>query len=348
MPYSERLHLTDYLKAICIVMVIITHFDWETKAYPIFTYGIRMAVPIFMILSGYNAVLSYERHKLNTLGAIYSPVEMLPKLAWIMLPYTLLFFFEALSAQYLTYELTVSDFIYTYLTGGFGDGLSGGYYVACLLELTLTMPIIYVIMRRFPKGGLVGIFAFNFLYEVFVIYSGMSWANYRIIYLRYIFMVAAGMYMALGHKLHPALVGIMLAAGCVYLYAFDYIGLNIKLFKWWGNTNLPAALYIVPVIYILFALFATKQLPSAVGSLLALLGRSTWHIFLFQMLYYRMGWCDDFLYLGAFWNITLNILICCFAGCAWSRLEKHFQVYLKTPKARKLITLPVRAKNPVE
>ncbi len=340
MPYQERVHVTDYLKAICIIMVIITHYSWETKSYPTFTYGIRMAVPIFMILSGYNAVLAYEKRKTTTLKSIYAPSQMLPKILWIMLPYTLLFFFEAFAEGCFTPELNAGDYIYTYLTGGFNEGLSGGYYVACLLELTLTMPIIYVIIKKSPIWGLLGMLAVNIIYEMCVASFAMDWYTYRIIYVRYIFMVTCGMYMALGNKIHWGILAPMFTAGIIILYTLDYGDLmqNLLFCRYWANTNLLSSLYIVPLIYVVFALFRTKQIPTFIGSGLELIGRSTWHIFLYQMIYYRMGWHTDFLYLGLPVCIIFNIVICCLAGCAWSRLEKHFQVYIKIPQNRRQIT----------
>ena len=51
---KKRIDFLDYLKAICVIMVIITHYDWADKDSPFFTMLINMAVPVFMIISGYN------------------------------------------------------------------------------------------------------------------------------------------------------------------------------------------------------------------------------------------------------------------------------------------------------
>ena len=55
---KKRIDFLDYLKAICVIMVIITHYDWGDKDSPFFTMLINMAVPVFMIISGYNYVKS--------------------------------------------------------------------------------------------------------------------------------------------------------------------------------------------------------------------------------------------------------------------------------------------------
>lgn len=51
---KQRIEFLDYLKAVCVIMVIITHYGWEDKTSPFFTMLINMAVPVFMIVSGYN------------------------------------------------------------------------------------------------------------------------------------------------------------------------------------------------------------------------------------------------------------------------------------------------------
>lgn len=55
---KQRIDFLDYLKAICVIMVIITHYDWANKSSPVFTMLINMAVPVFMIVSGYNFAMS--------------------------------------------------------------------------------------------------------------------------------------------------------------------------------------------------------------------------------------------------------------------------------------------------
>ena len=42
-------------------MVIITHYDWADKDSPFFTMLINMAVPVFMIISGYNFAMSNRK-----------------------------------------------------------------------------------------------------------------------------------------------------------------------------------------------------------------------------------------------------------------------------------------------
>lgn len=57
----------DIIKGICIIFVIVTHFAWTTNErlkYG-FPFWIDMAVPIFMVITGYVSAASYEKKKLS-------------------------------------------------------------------------------------------------------------------------------------------------------------------------------------------------------------------------------------------------------------------------------------------
>ena len=80
MEKKERIDFLDYLKAICVILVVVTHYDWQSKHSYIFTMFINMAVPVFMIISGYNFAMSYKRKTNGTMKQMYSPRVIIPKL----------------------------------------------------------------------------------------------------------------------------------------------------------------------------------------------------------------------------------------------------------------------------
>lgn len=60
----ERNNSLDFLKGISIIFIIITHFSWtnlERLSFG-FPFWIDMAVPIFMLVSGYTQALSCEKN----------------------------------------------------------------------------------------------------------------------------------------------------------------------------------------------------------------------------------------------------------------------------------------------
>ena len=90
---KQRIEFLDYLKAVCVIMVIITHYGWEDKTSPFFTMLINMAVPVFMIVSGYNFAMSNRKKADGNLEKMYGWNMMKPKLIRFLLP-----FFAILSA----------------------------------------------------------------------------------------------------------------------------------------------------------------------------------------------------------------------------------------------------------
>ena len=87
MEKKERIDFLDYLKAICVILVVVTHYDWQSKHSYIFTMFINMAVPVFMIISGYNFAMSNKRKTDGTMKQMYSPRVIIPKLERFLIPF---------------------------------------------------------------------------------------------------------------------------------------------------------------------------------------------------------------------------------------------------------------------
>ena len=77
---KQRIEFLDYMKAVCVIMVIITHYEWTDKTSPFFTMLINMAVPVFMIVSGYNFAMSNRKKAGGRLGKMYGWSMMKPLL----------------------------------------------------------------------------------------------------------------------------------------------------------------------------------------------------------------------------------------------------------------------------
>ena len=88
---GAKLWKMDYLKAICIIFVIITHYKL-TYVEPIrnsiiYLLLINMAVPVFVIITGYMQSLSCERREVSTIREFYSIPVLINKLKRIVIPY---------------------------------------------------------------------------------------------------------------------------------------------------------------------------------------------------------------------------------------------------------------------
>ena len=93
----KRNHSIDMLKGVCIIFVIVTHFasSEETLRF-LFPLWIVMAVPLFMIISGYVYAGSYIRNDIKTFGDAYRPKFLIDKMIRYTIPYTVAWVIEFL------------------------------------------------------------------------------------------------------------------------------------------------------------------------------------------------------------------------------------------------------------
>lgn len=85
---SKRFRSIDCIKGICIIFVIITHYNFshEEKLALFFPFWIDMAVPVFMIVSGF--VYSKSYIKANTLSSYYNLYNIISKVLRFTIPFT--------------------------------------------------------------------------------------------------------------------------------------------------------------------------------------------------------------------------------------------------------------------
>lgn len=174
---NERNHFIDILKGICILFVIITHFPWEAdeRLKLLFPFWIGMAVPVFMIISGYVNTLSFERNGIAKIGDAYQSSMVVSKVLRYTIPFAMVFLLEMLSL-YIEgrWEVSAKSLLVTakwFLIGGKGPG---SYYYPILIQLIFLLPIIYFIVRKFGFKGVVLCGLINGAYEVLQYAYGMN------------------------------------------------------------------------------------------------------------------------------------------------------------------------------
>lgn len=91
-------HSINILKGICILFVVITHYKWSdnTRDLLLFPFWIDMAVPLFMVVSGYVNSLSYIRNSISSFEQVYTIRFLTPKVMRLLLPFMIACFVEFL------------------------------------------------------------------------------------------------------------------------------------------------------------------------------------------------------------------------------------------------------------
>lgn len=94
----ERYRALDFFKGVAIIFVVIGHCNWtyEQRMKFGFPFWIDMAVPIFMIISGYVYAKSYERRHIETIEEAWAPNNTLDKFIRFTVPYVISYIIEIL------------------------------------------------------------------------------------------------------------------------------------------------------------------------------------------------------------------------------------------------------------
>lgn len=193
---SERLEIIDYLKALCIVFVIILHcnkpFQLELDRSPFWVFGFKMAVPLFMMLSGYTAAMSqmlkgnfYEQYRIKV---------VIKKLLRFTMPIVVCVLFWLLTQYIKGTSLNVELVYNTILFAHFG---SGSYYYHLMIQFVFLSPLIVELVRRYEEKGVVAIILTNLLYEIVFHMLGLEEEIYRVLIFRYLAEIVLGAYIFL-------------------------------------------------------------------------------------------------------------------------------------------------------
>ena len=325
---KNRIEFLDYLKAICVIMVIITHYDWEDKTSPFFTMLINMAVPVFMIISGYNFAMSNRKKADGKLKKMYGWDMIKPKLVRFLVPFVAICFIEILI---LALEEKNIDPWRIFLLGAYGPG---SYYVPVMLQLLIVFPIIYILVQRNARLGVFLAGMANLVFEIAVKVFEMDKYYYRLSIGRYLLLIAFGCYLYLypEHRIKRRQLVAMFIVGITYIIAVFTFDAELLIFGYWKTTAMPVAFYIFPVVIMLFRKFYHVSIPGKIGSFLTLIGQASYHIFLVQMVYYHFDMGGIFMDAAWYIAVPFHLLINVPVGLLFYKIDNEFIRKMKKVK----------------
>ena len=317
---KKRIYMIDYLKALAIIMVIVTHYDWADKIKPGFLYFINMAVPIFMIITGYNFAMSGKRRAEGKIANMYRKDAIIPKLIRFTTPFIFIYILEIIfKVAWKGNEYSVLELIGRFFQGGWGPG---SYYFPILLQLIFVFPLVFYAVNRWKTWGVVMVAGVNFAYEVILHLCGMPWGVYRCLMFRYLLLLAFGCWMALYDvKIKNWLLLIMMVIGGGFLWVVYYTPYEPVILTYWTRTCMVVALYIFPIVYWLLTKGKEWELPGWFGRGISLIGQASYHIFLVQMVFFHFDFCDYFLPMPGKTEIAVHVVLCCIIGYAYYVVE---------------------------
>lgn len=279
----QRIKIVDYLKAIFILLVIITHAEVIPVENLINPLVIDQAVPGFMILSGYMFAFSSSGKKMKEM---YHKNKLIKKVYRFIIP-AIISYFVYLVGWHLqgSYQLTMKDIVYRFIMGLYGPG---GYYCGIMLQFILVAPIVWEIIRRFNKNGILAITALNLMFEIMVRVWMIDESIYRVLIFRYLLLIAAGMYLYLNIKSHTCFQYLVVSwiLGALYLVLPYLTTYEYRLFTLWSSTSMMTTLYIYPIMYFILKQFELLYIENLAGQIFEEIGKASYHIMYTQMIYY--------------------------------------------------------------
>ena len=286
-------------------------------------FWIDMAVPIFMIISGYLNYLSYQKSSIDDFEKAYRPSVVMPKVVRFTVPFAIVYVVEIILYTIQGYRFGISELIRSFFTGGYGPG---SYYFPLMLQLIFVFPMIYLLVKKKGFRGVVICGVLNGAFEFLKWTYGMNEGFYRLVIFRYLLLIAYGCYLASdGYKTNKKLCWLSFGVGTAYLALVTFLGYKPWILYFWSTTSMLAAFYIMPLAMLLIRKCRFGFAP------MELLGKASYHIFFAQMIYFNFA---NFFY-GLVANRALQLLMS-FGICLAGGILFY---YLESPLSARMIKL---------
>ncbi len=320
---KNELQFINILKAIAIILVLITHngFSLTFRENIFFTYFINMAVPLFILITGFNYSLSFS--KINNINFVKILKSLFRKFKRLTIP----FFIILLIEWYLNLSnIRFHHFTTAFINGGVGPG---SYYYPVMVQFIILFPFIYLLLKKYKEKGVAIIFIIQFLADSIFYLTDINPNLHRVLCLRYIFLVSLGCYLGLKkEKINSNALLLMEMIGINFLTILlcsnseqAYVPFTL-----WSGSSLLVSFYIFPIfayIYYNYNIYSTNIFVKFISDI----GRATWHIFLVQMIYFLV--IQDYLTLPLKYTIPISLFVNITLGWIFYKVEKQVSFCIK-------------------
>ncbi|MFX1602249.1 MAG: acyltransferase family protein [Promethearchaeota archaeon] len=344
----------DALKAFAIALVVMDHsLTWELKSAIGGVFWERTAIPIFMIVMGFNMGLSFKRRGATSLRELYSWSYFKNKIQRYVFPFLILYVASFLLGVFFN-AVTFNEYS---LIGWLPFWGPGNWFIPVLLSSILVLPLVYRGYITRPKLTIFLCFMSEVLLQLFLftnvplvlVDGAYQFTSYEAAFLTTVIRtnvlfllpgVGLGLWFSDGPGINAKrnrLMWVAVPLSVVYMFAYQFLGYRVEIiegiYKYrliWGDYTF----LVIPYSALLF-LLAMKYLPyqpqNRVQNVIQKIGRASYHIFLFQIFYYSIWYHlnPNWAYVGFgsdvgyhIWFYGLNLLLTFFVGIAWYDAER--------------------------
>ncbi len=303
----------DVLKTVMIFLVIFDHYvHWNIKIDIGVALWERISIPVFLIVLGFNMGHSFRGQGDMSLKQLYSWSYFKKKILRYVVPFLILYaastfiglfmygfdFIAMYDTQYSPSHGVINLF---YLIMPFWG--PGNWFIPVLLQSILVVPLLYWAFTKKPVLALILTFAVEIAMQTIVFFlfgeGFTSWEEVHVYslfsnsILFYLSAVGLGMWFSQNHKLQHNrnfFMWFLYPISLAYIVAYQFFGF---LFMINGARFLRGDYNFMVFPYSAFlVLLALKLLPKTsktkISKSISLMGKSTWHILLTQILGYGM------------------------------------------------------------
>jgi len=275
-----------------------------------------MAVPLFMLISGYVYTKSFLKNDIVSMDSAYNKKYFIKNFIRYTIPYIIMNFIE-ISVKIIiavknnkSINHLIKSSVGLFLQGGDGPG---SYYYPEMIQIMFLFPIIYLLVKKYDFKGVLVVASVTLLLEVMKYPYFVNEGQYRLLLFRYFMLLAFGAYFAF--KKMQAKFWIFSVIGFSFIIIFKYTNYSPIIFKWWTGTSMFPALFIVPI----FGFIAEKNIKIFI---LEKIGKASYNIFLTQMAYYLIMYGKvkeevENIYLNTF----ISTIICVIIGMVFYKIE---------------------------
>lgn len=307
----------DVLKAAMIFLVIFDHMvSWGIKRNIGVTLWERISIPIFLIIMGFNMGLSMQRKGDLPLKQLYSWSYFKGKIIRYIVPFLILYSISTIIGLFM-YRFNIIAMYDKQFSPDHGIidlflGIMifwgpGNWFLPLLFQFILIFPLLYKAFTKKPVLALVLCFIIEIALQLMVfffigdLYPGgvISWPKVHILNIFmtstffYLSAIGLGIWFSFDYNLQSTrnfFMWIIYPISLAYIVAFQFFGFRLII----NNVLVLRGDYhflIFPYSAFLF-LLAMKFIPQKSGGRISrgikLIGKSTYHILLIQILGYGM------------------------------------------------------------
>ncbi len=323
---KKRNHNIDIIKGLAIIAVILIHSLSEEVLLAILSpLYIWQAVPVFMLLAGYNTAASFQRRGYASLNQFYNMSFLYSKVERLLYPFLFIWIIQVIVHFVMLDGLSFTSLVTSLLTGGWGPG---SYFILVIIQATLILPLIYMLVKKSLTAGTIALFFISILVDAFCMLIDVPGSVYRVIVVRYIFALVLGVWLALNPKKINYRWLIPLAiVSAVYIVGVYYQEWNFFIERYWQSQHAPSYFWTLLLVIIGLKAYQFKA-ENPVSRLLVKMGQASYHIFLVQMFYFWLI-SDSVSNLPLIIYLLLSLIICIVFGRLFFNAENSIRKTLK-------------------